>query len=249
MSTLGKAITIIETVVANQANGMTFAEIVAATGTPKASAHRILKELVAIGMLTFASDTSRYRGSLKLANLGCSVTANFDLRTLVRPHLQKLHEATHHTSNLAIRDGDDGVYLDKIETQEYGIRLFSEVGKRFPLHCTALGKALLAFLPQKERDRIVNGPLQAITTKTITDSKGLAKELAEIRELGYALDREEITRGVMCVAAPIFGSPDDVVGAVSIAFPSYIHSDRGIDAEIEAVKRHAAAISGALEKG
>ena len=129
MSTLRKAITIIETVVANQANGMTFAEIVAATGTPKASAHRILKELVTMGMLTFSPDTSRYRGSLKLASMGCSVTANFDLRTLVHPHLQKLHEATHHTANLAIRDGDDGVYLDKIETEEYGIRLFSEVGK------------------------------------------------------------------------------------------------------------------------
>ena len=100
MSTLRKAITIVETVVANQANGMTFAEIVAATGTPKASAHRILKELVTMGMLTFTPDTSRYRGSLKLASMGCSVTANFDLRTLVHPYLQKLHEATHHTANL-----------------------------------------------------------------------------------------------------------------------------------------------------
>ena len=249
MSTLRKAITIIDTVVANQATGMTFAEIVSATGTPKASAHRILKELAAIGMLTFTPDTARYRGSLKLASMGCAVTANFDLRTLVHPHLQKLHEATHHTANLAIRDGDAGVYLDKIETQEYGIRLFSEVGKRFPLHCTALGKAFLAFLPDKERNRILNGPLPAITSKTITDPKALAQELADIRELGYALDREEITRGVMCVAAPIFGSPDDVVGAVSIAFPSYIHSDRGIEAEIEAVRRHAAAISGVLERG
>lgn len=249
MSTLQKAATIIETVVSNQAAGMTFAEIVAATATPKASAHRILKELVTLGLLTFTPDTSRYRGSLKLASLGCSVTANFDLRTLVHPHLQKLHEATHHTANLAIRDGDDGVYLDKVETQEYGIRLFSEVGKRFPLHCTALGKALLAFLPDKERSRIINGPLQAITSKTITDPSTLATELAEIRAAGYALDREEITRGVMCVAAPIFSSPDDVVGAVSIAFPSYIHSDRGIDAEISAIRRFASAISGVLERG
>ena len=249
MAALQTAFKIIETVVSNQAGGMTFAEIVAATATPKASAHRNLKELVDLDLLTFTPDTARYRGSLRLAALGGEITANFDLRTLVHPHLQKLHNETHHTANLAIRDGDAGVYLDKIETREYGIRLFSEVGKRFPLHCTALGKALLTFLSGKERRRILKGHLPAFTLSTITDSRVLTAELAEIRELGYALDREEITRGVMCVAAPIFGSPDDLVGAVSIAFPSYVHSDRGIEAEIEAVRRHASAISGVLEQG
>jgi DNA-binding IclR family transcriptional regulator len=91
--------------------------------------------------------------------------------------------------------------------------------------------------------------LEAITSKTIVDPVKLREELASVRKEGFALDREEITRGVICVAAPIFGSPDDVVGAVSIAFPSYICSDRSIEAEIEAVRRQAAAISGALVRG
>ncbi len=249
MSTLQKAFTIVETVVARQSAGMTFAEVVAATKTPKASAHRILKELVAMGVLTFAPNTARYRGSLKLAGLGCQVTANLDLRILGHPHLEALHEATHHTAHLAIRDGDVGVYVDKVETQDYGIKLFSEVGKRFPLHCTAMGKALLAFARKEDRERFLTRPLEAITSKTIIDPVKLREELASVRKEGFALDREEITRGVICVAAPIFGSPDDVVGAVSIAFPSYICSDRSIEAEIEAVRREAAAISGALVKG
>jgi DNA-binding IclR family transcriptional regulator len=249
MSTLHKAFTIIETVVSRQSNGMTFAEIVATTKTPKASAHRILKELVAIGMLTFTSETARYRGSLKLASIGGEVTANFDLRTLVHPHLQKLHDETQHTAHLGVLDGGHGVYLDKVEARDYGIKLFSDVGKRFPLYCTGMGKALLAFLPEAEQQHILDTPLAAITSKTITDPGALRQELEDIRQQGYSLDREEITRGVMCVAAPIFGAPGEVIGAVSIAFPTYIFSDRGIDVEIAAVRRHASEISGALEKG
>ncbi len=249
MSTLQKAFTIIETVVSRQAAGMTFGEIVVATGAPKASAHRILKELVGSGVLTFSQQTSRYRGSLKLASFGCEVTANLDLRTLGHSHLQALHEATHHTATLGIRDGDAGVYVDKIEAQEYGIKLFSEVGKRFPLHCTALGKALLAYAKDEDRERVLAGPLRAITVKTIVDPAELREELASVRRERFAVDREEITRGVTCVAAPIFGSADNVVGAVSVAFASYISSDRSIDPEIEAVRRHASAISGVLVTG
>jgi len=249
MSTLEKAFGIVEAVVADQARGLTFAEIVAATGAPKASAHRILKELVALRILTFSAETARYRGSLKLANLGSEVTANFDLRTLVHPHLQALHEETRHHAHMGIRDGDEGVYLDKIEAQDYGFKLFSAVGKRFPLHCTGMGKALLAFGSEEDRERVLARPLDAITAKTIFDPESLRAELTDVREQGYALDREEITRGVMCVAAPIFGSPNDVVGAVSITFPSYINSDRGIDTEIAAILRYASAISDALPKG
>lgn len=249
MSSLQKVFVVIETVVSRQATGMTFAEIIAATGMPKASAHRMLKELVELGVLTYATHTARYRGSLKLASLGCEVTANLDLRALAHSYLQSLHEATHHTANLGIRDGDAGVYIDKIETPDYGIKLFSEVGKRFPLYCTAMGKVLLAFGDAGERDAYLVRRFDSLTPNTIVDPARLLEELGRVRAEGVALDREEITRGVMCVAAPIFGAQETVVGAVSIAFPSYIHTDRSIDPEIEAVRRHAAEISGVLVKG
>lgn len=248
MSSLRKAFTIIETVVSRQSAGMSFAEIVAATGLPKASVHRMLKDLVDLGVLSFAAATARYRGSLRLAGLGSEVTANLDLRVLAHGHLQALHEATRHTANLGIRDGDVGVYIDKIETQDYGIKLFSEVGKRFPLYCTAMGKVLLAFAKPDEQDAYLTRPLDSLTPNTIVDPAKLRAELETVRDEGVALDREEITRGVMCVAAPVLSPIDGVVGAVSIAFPAYICGDRSIDAEIEAVRRHAAAISNSLVK-
>lgn len=245
MSGLAHGFAIIEAVVSRQATGMTFAEIVAATGTPKASAHRILKELVDLGVLVFSPQTARYRGSLKLANIGCEVTANLDLRAVVHPHLQALNEATRHTANLGIRDGDAGVYIDKIETPDYGIKLFSEVGKRFPLHCTAMGKVLLAFGPENGSAVLGRGPFERFTPNTIVDAAALTAELAEVRASGVAVDREEITRGVICVAAPVLGA-DGVVAAVSVAFPAYINGDRSIEPEIEAVRSHAASISGIL---
>ncbi len=249
MSAIGRAFDIIEAVVAKQPSGLSFSGVVAATDAPKASAHRLLKELVEIGVLTFEPETARYRGSLKLAALGSEVIAHFDLRALVHPHLQALHTATRHTANLGIRDGDAGIFLDKIEAQDYGIKLFSAVGKRFPLHCTGMGKILLAFAHPEETRRILAQPLESYTSATITDPDELRGELDKVRAQGYALDREEITRGVVCVAAPVFGSGNVVVGAVSVAFPSYVMSDRGIEAEIRAVLKQSSAMSGALAQG
>jgi DNA-binding IclR family transcriptional regulator len=88
--------------------------------------------------------------------------------------------------------------------------------------------------------------LKSYTENTITDPLELKKELKQIKEQGYALDREEVTRGIMCVAAPVFGMGGEIVCTTSVAFPSYLNSDRGIDSEIEAVKHHAAAISGSF---
>ena len=249
MTTLEKAFGIIEAVVSNQADGLSFAEVVARTGTPKASAHRILKELAGIGVLAFSAETGRYRGSLKLAGLGAEVTANSGLRDHVRPHLKELNRETRHTCHLGIREQDVGVYLDKFESLDYGIKLFSEVGKSFPLYCTGLGKALLAFAEEDAVADILSRPLPRITDRTVTEPARLKELLAGVREQGYAIDREEITRGITCVAAPIFGFGGEVMGAISVTFPSYIEGDRGFQREIEAVRRHASAISGALEKG
>ena len=247
MSTLQKAFSIVEAVVSNQEHGLSFTQVIGHTGTPKASAHRILKELVGIGVLTYATDTGRYRGSLKLAGLGAEVTANSDLREHARPHLQELNRETRHACHLGIRDGDAGVYLDKIESHDYGIRLFSEVGKSFPLFCTGLGRALLAYVEDIELDRILAQPMKRITTRTETDPDRLKEILAVVRTAGYAIDREEVTRGIMCVAAPIVGIGGKVMGAISATFPSYLETDRSVEMEIEAVRRHASAISGPLE--
>ena len=249
MSSLEKVFIVIETIVSHQNTGLNFAAVVAKTGLPKSTAHRILKYLTGIGYLSFGTDTKIYRGTLKLAGLGAEVMSNFDLRQQVRPQLIKLHQESEHTCNMGIKSGDAGIFVDKIESRDFGIKLFSEVGKSFPLHCTAMGKVLLAYAAAAEIEAILSRPLPAYTEKTITDQKVLLKELARIKESGYAIDWEEITRGVMCVAAPVFGIAGEITCAISMAFPSYIYSDRGIDTEIEAIKRHAQAISGSFNRG
>jgi len=88
-------------------------------------------------------------------------------------------------------------HTDKIESHDYGIKLFSEVGKTFPLYCTALGKVLLAYGPAAERKRVLSLPMKPFTPKTITDARRLRQQLATVHEQGYALDSEEITRGII----------------------------------------------------
>jgi IclR family KDG regulon transcriptional repressor len=249
MSSSERIIRVIETVVSHQHTGIRFAEIVKETGIAKATVHRLLGELAELGFLTFSPESKRYRATLKLASLGAGVIANFDLRNHVHPQLIKLHQETKHTCNMGIKQGDVGIYVDKIESHDYGIKLFSEVGKTFPLYCTALGKVLLAFSPAAEKTRVLSLPMKPFTPKTVTNVRQLARQLATVREQRYALDSEEITRGIICIAAPVFGPNNDVICAISITFPAYLAEERGIASDIEAIKRHASAISGITADG
>jgi DNA-binding IclR family transcriptional regulator len=248
MSTVEKAFQIIEQLVSHQEKGLSFSGVVSRTNLPKASTHRILKSLVCMGYLRFDDEIGRYFGDLKLAFLGSAVTSHFDLKGYVRPHLLKLQAETKHTCNLGVLSGDAGVYLDKLESPEdFGIKLYSAIGKRFPLYCTGMGKILLAGMHPAERRKILARGLEAFTPRTITDPVALEKELGKVQRCGYALDREEITRGILCVAAPIRNGEGDTVAAISVAFPAYIDKERGIAREIRAVTRCAAAVTNLLK--
>lgn len=246
MNPLNKVFSIIETIVARQDKGATYSEIVTTLDLPKSSVHRILKDLTNLGYIDFNPETKRYFGSFRLAALGAEVMSHFQLREHVRSHLLELHRETDHTTNLGVVDGTMGIFVDKIESRDFGIKLFSEIGKTFPLHCTGLGKSILAFSPHDTVIKLLESPLEAYTEKTITDPEVFQQELAMIRDRGYAVDNEEITRGIMCVAAPVFSFNGDVVCAISITFPGYINEDRGIEPEIAAIKKYATLISGSL---
>jgi DNA-binding IclR family transcriptional regulator len=246
INTLAKALTIIETIVANQTAGMTLTEIVERTGTPKSSTHRILSNLLERGYINLDKDSGKFRGALKLSALGSEVLARFDLRVHMRPHLAELHRTTQHTCNLGIRNGDTGIYIDRIESQLYGIRLFSNLGQTFPLRGGSLGKALLAYADPIEREAIIKRPIEAFTPNTITDPDEFRQELQQVRARGYSIERGEIIRGVMCIGAAVLGADGECVGAVSVAFPTYVEEDRDIERDIEAVKRCAQAGSSAF---
>lgn len=244
MSALSRGFQIVETVTA-ASDDLGFSEIVAATGFPKASVHRLLKELVEISAITFDEATRTYHGGLLLAKLGAAVTEGYDIRHVVRPHLEALQEKTGYVATLGIRDDDVGIYLDKIEAKDFGIRLHSEIGKSFPLHCTAMGKVLLASADTATVNRISNRKLPSFTENTITDGRLLRKELGMVRDQGFAIDREEITRGLVCIAAPVAGADGTIAGALSCTVRDYALENDDIGELIGLVRGAASSASGA----
>ncbi len=215
---------------------------------PKSSIFRILNSVVKSGYVIYDTDTKKYRGSLKLSKLGALVIQQINLRTFVHPFLLKLNEATNYTCHLGILNGQVGVYLDKIETSHFGIKLFSEIGKTFPLHCNSMGKVLLAYMESEKLSKILSGKLISMTPKTITKVKILERQLKEIRKTGYAIDREETTRGIICVGSPIRNKAGDVLAAISVTFPTFIERDEGLNLAISSVKECAASISKVLSE-
>lgn len=146
-------------------------------------------------------------------------------------------------ATLGIRDNEKGIYLDKIEPAGLVIRLHSEIGKSFPLHCTALGKVLLAHSDAATIRRVTRRKLEPYTSNTITDDKALRRELESVVANGYAIDREEITRRLVCIAAPIKGVNDEVVAALSCTLSSFDASEALLNETIGHVVRSAQAAS------
>ena len=243
MASVTKAFTILSCVSRAGGQGLAFAEIVRQTGFPKASTHRLLKEMVEIGALIFDLPTKNYRCGLLLARLGAGVTAGYDIRTTVRSHLEHLQKITGQVATLGVINGHEGVYIDKVEGSDFGIRLHSEIGKAFPLHATAMGKILLAYGEDANFEAIVAKKLTAFTDKTITRRATLKAECQKVREQGFAIDNEEITRGLICIAAPIFGVDGKCVGAISCTSPTYILDDGTVDTIKSAIIKQAAKAS------
>ncbi|MEB3981785.1 IclR family transcriptional regulator [Mycobacterium sp. 663a-19] len=190
---------------------LTLAQIVRRTGLPRSSAHRMLERLVQLRWLRRSGRD--YELGMRLVELGSLAVHQDRLVRAAGPLLGELHRATGLVVHLAVLDGPDVVYLDKIGNQ----RIPTRVGARQPAHCTALGKAILAY-----RDEDAELDLQVRKTKySISSSAQLAVELARVRAHGVAFEREESLPGFGCVAAPI-GSPGEaqgVIAAVSVCGP------------------------------
>jgi len=243
MSAVGNAFNIIDCVVEHQADGLSFTQIFEKLELPRSSAHRLLKELTALNMLTYEAETKTYRGGLSLASLGAQVTSHFDVRHNSRPALKALHDALGYVVTLSICGEGSGIYIDKIEARDFGIRLHSEIGKSFPLHCTAMGKIHLAYGDQALRNQVLQSGLEAYTEATIITPATLTAELTRVRAQGYAIDNEEITRGLTCISAPIYGLRGEVIAALSLTAPSHIYEDGIPDKVIQTVRDYAAKAS------
>ena len=239
MSSIANAFVILEHVVAEQTQGLSFTQILNRSQLPRSSAHRLLKELTALGILTYEPETKTYRGGFSLAALGAQVTSNLDIRQACRPALKALHDALGNVVTLSICGEDSGVYIDKIEPQDFGLRLHSEIGKSFPLHCTAMGKIHLAHGSEALWSRVCHRRSGGPHGGHHYEARRLIAELERVRVQGYAIDDEEISRGLTCIGAPIFGLNGDVIAAMSLTAPSHIYEDGIPDAVLQTVLAHA----------
>ena len=193
-------------------------EIARRAGTTKSAAFRILMNLERRGYIGKDPLTARYSLGTRLAYLGERSLGAIDLRAAARPALEELHRRFGETVNLGVREGAEVVYVDMIESS-HGLRMSASVGSRDHLHSTALGKAILAFMPLGERDPLLRHNLPARTERTITDPSRLRAELERVRERGVAEDRDENEIGARCLGAPIFDHRGAVAGAISVSAP------------------------------
>ncbi len=190
-------------------------EISRALKIPKSSVFGILHTLRERGYIEKLDD-DRYNLTMKLFGLGASMMAGLDLRQQVAPLLRKLAAETNITAHLAVLATDEAVYIDRAETAG-AIRLTTFVGCRRPLHSTGIGKALLAWLPESEVDRIIaSRGLTAFTPRTLSSPVALKAELVQVRANGYGVSMEENEAGVCGIGAPIFDHTGQVAAAVNL---------------------------------
>ena len=186
----------------------------------KSSVHRLLATLVQYGYVEQDKETSRYRLGYKFLEISSKLLESIDLRKEAKPFLQELEKETNEVIHLVVYDQGEVIYIEKLEGTET-LRMHSKVGRRAPMHCTAVGKAILAHLPPNVvHETIERRGLPAHTENTMTKKDELLKELIQVKQKGFALDLEENEYGIRCIAVPIFDHLGKVVAAVSISGPT-----------------------------
>jgi len=226
-------------------SGLGLKAICDATGIHKSTAHRFLKHLEREGYL-ICTEAGAYLIGPRLSQMTARVNPQANLQTVARPVLWELWKSTQETVNLAVLDQNTVLYVEVMESP-HEFRLSSRVGTRRPLHATALGKVLAAFLPDDVKDSILSTiTFQPSTQKTIMNMVQFRRELQKIQRQGYALDDEEAVPGARCVSAPILNSRGEAVGAVSVSGPVTRLSLSQVATLADAVTSTARSISAAM---
>lgn len=213
----------------------------------KSTAHRLIMVLERHRLIEKNSNTGKYRLGLKLFELGTKAIGQLDLRERSRPFLERAVLETGETGHLCVYDDGEVVYLDKVEPTR-SVRLTSSVGRRNPGYCTAVGKAMMAFLPAPEVEVAARKHgFERLTRKTISNVAELKADLAKVRKLGYAVDNEEHEDGVLCVGAPVWSFGQHPIAAISVSGPTFRFSAEKIPSAAQTIMSIARALS--LELG
>ncbi|GAY08229.1 IclR family transcriptional regulator [Pseudonocardia sp. N23] len=197
---------------------LTLSELAARAGLPLSTAHRLVGELTAWGALE-RGDDGRYHVGLRLWEVAALAPRGLGLRETAMPFLEDLYEVTRQNVQLAVLDGTEVVYVERLAGRS-SVHVFTRVGGRLPLHATGVGLVLLAHADPGLRERVLAAPLRRYTAKTVCDPAELRRMLADVRTTGVAISDGQIELISLSVAAPVRGPNGDVVAALSVVVPS-----------------------------
>ena len=192
--------------------------LAAATGLAKATAFNLVNALAQTGLAEHDAAQGAYRLGLRLLEYGHAVSRRMDLPERLRPVLMSLCAESNETVNLAVPRALDVLIVESLEGRQ-SVRVTAYAGTRAAYHCTALGRAMLAYMPVAQRAALLGRALPAASARTVTDAAALGAVLDQVVRDGFAWEREENELGACCVAAPVLGPRGSVLGAVSIAGP------------------------------
>jgi DNA-binding IclR family transcriptional regulator len=217
IASLEKGIRVLE-LLSNQ-NEMTVSSVATQLGFNRAASHRFLATLRDLGYVD-KNANNRYHLTFKIMEMGMKVANRFEIRSEARVYMQELSRAFGETVNLGYWKGQKILHLDKIDSLEI-LRIDTPLGSWAPAYCTALGKAILAYLPRDELEAYLKSvKLVSHGPNTITSKKIFRQELIKVLQQGYAVDDEELSLGLRCVAAPVFDHTGHVRYALSVSAPS-----------------------------
>ena len=198
-------------------------ELARRLGLTRSTTHRYVATLATLGYLQQDEPTRKYRLGPRVLDLGFSMLGSLELREIAAPHLRRLTDVTGHTSNLAIRDDTDVILIDRVRGRPgpyHHLEFTLHVGSRIPAYCSATGKALLAFLPRRDLDQLLDRiDLTQRGPRTLTSKKALLAELERVHRTGFAVNDEELESALRSIAVPVRSRSGQVVAAVNIAIP------------------------------
>lgn len=211
-----------------QATELKITDISKLMGLSKSTLHSLLKTLQLHGYIDQNPENGKYRLGMKLVERGHFVVGSIDIRQKAKGWLTELSRRTGQTTHLGILDGREGVYIEKIEGKLAAIA-YSRIGRRLPVHATAIGKVLIAWLGEPELNALLEGyQYTTYTPSTLASREALMSALAQTREQGYALDSEENEQGVRCVAVPVWNHESRVIAALSLSTLTSRVDDAGL---------------------
>ncbi len=219
--TLSRGLDVLEALAAADELGLGPSALAEQVGLDKATVTRLLRTLVETGYVAQDEVSRRYRLTGKILRLAHGVKAQLDLQRVARPHLKRLREDLGETVHLGVREGVEVFYVEKL-VSDNSIQLVSEVGQTMPLHTTSLGKAILAALPEGDREALyLQMDFAPRTARTIRSVEQFREEIARTQARGYAIDDRENEDFGACVAVAILGADGRPVGAISVSGPDF----------------------------